>query len=155
MHTHGFPDGLAGKEPACNAGDTGDTVWFLGWEDSLEEEMATHSSILALRIPMDRGAWWATAQWVIKSRTQLSDSAQNCFKFTQYSKFQCMFLFLFQDIFVLIFSILQLGLTSLIARFYWLIFSEILTTPRNLRLWQTNTKGRHRPLAPKGYQQEA
>ena len=155
MHTHGFPDGLAGKEPACNAGDTGDTVWFLGWEDSLEEEMATHSSILALRIPMDRGAWWATAQWVIKSRTQLSDSAQNCFKFTQYSKFQCMFLFLFQDIFVLIFSILQLGQTSLIARFYWLIFSEILTTPRNLRLWQTNTKGRHRPLAPKGYQQEA
>ena len=96
--------------------------------------MATHSSILALRIPMDRRAWWATAQWVIKSRTQLSDSAQNCFKFTQYSKFQCMFLFLFQDIFVLIFSILQLGQTSLIARFYWLIFSEILITPRNLRL---------------------
>ena len=31
----------------------------LGWEDPLEEEMATHSSILAWRIPMDRGAWWA------------------------------------------------------------------------------------------------
>ena len=28
----------------------------LGWEDSLEEDMATHSSILAWRIPMDRGA---------------------------------------------------------------------------------------------------
>ena len=27
---------------------------------SLEKEMATHSSILAWRIPMDRGAWWAT-----------------------------------------------------------------------------------------------
>ena len=32
----------------------------LGWEDPLEEGMATHSSILAWRIPMDRGAWRAT-----------------------------------------------------------------------------------------------
>ena len=32
----------------------------LGWEDPWEKEMATHSSILAWRIPMDRGAWWAT-----------------------------------------------------------------------------------------------
>ena len=32
----------------------------LGWEDPLEEGMATHCSILAWRIPMDRGAWWAT-----------------------------------------------------------------------------------------------
>ena len=31
----------------------------LGWEDPLEEGMATHSSILAWRIPMDRGAWRA------------------------------------------------------------------------------------------------
>ena len=29
----------------------------LGWEDPLEEGMATHSSILAWRIPKDRGAW--------------------------------------------------------------------------------------------------
>ena len=29
----------------------------LGWEDSLEEGMATHSSVLAWRIPKDRGAW--------------------------------------------------------------------------------------------------
>ena len=32
----------------------------LGWEDPLEEGMATHSSILAWRIPMDRGAWRVT-----------------------------------------------------------------------------------------------
>ena len=32
----------------------------LGWEISLEEEMATRSSILAGKNPMDRGAWWAT-----------------------------------------------------------------------------------------------
>ena len=31
----------------------------LGWEDPLEEGMATHSSILAWRIPMDRGVWQA------------------------------------------------------------------------------------------------
>ena len=36
-------------------------VQSLGWEDPLEEGMATHSSILAWRIPMDRGAWRATA----------------------------------------------------------------------------------------------
>ena len=34
-------------------------VRSLGWEDALERGMATHSSILAWRIPMDRGAWWA------------------------------------------------------------------------------------------------
>ena len=32
-------------------------VQSLGWEDRLEEGVATHSSILAWRIPMDRGAW--------------------------------------------------------------------------------------------------
>ena len=35
-------------------------VQSLGWEDPLEEGMATHSSVLAWKIPMDRGAWWAT-----------------------------------------------------------------------------------------------
>ena len=35
-------------------------VQSLGWEDPLEESMATQSSMLAWRIPMDRGAWWAT-----------------------------------------------------------------------------------------------
>ena len=34
-------------------------VRFLGWEDPLEEDMATHSSILVWRIPIDRGAWQA------------------------------------------------------------------------------------------------
>ena len=35
-------------------------VRFLGWEDPLEEGMATHTSILAGRIPMDRGTWCAS-----------------------------------------------------------------------------------------------
>ena len=37
----------------------GTWVQFLGWEDPLEEGMALPSSILAWRIPMDRGAWGA------------------------------------------------------------------------------------------------
>ena len=36
----------------------------LGWEDPLEEGMATHSSLPAWRIPMDRGAWWATVHGI-------------------------------------------------------------------------------------------
>ena len=48
-------------------------VRSLGGEELLEKEMATHSSILTWRIPMDRGAWWATVHGVTKSRTQLSD----------------------------------------------------------------------------------
>ena len=47
-------------------------VWSLGWEDPLEEGMATHASILAWRIPMDRRAWWATVHGVPKSWTWLS-----------------------------------------------------------------------------------
>ena len=52
---------------------------FLGWENPLEEGRATHYSILAWRIPMDRGAWQATGHGVAKSRTrpeQLSTTAQ-------------------------------------------------------------------------------
>ena len=51
-------------------------MWIqsLGWERTLEEGMATHSSILAWRIPwseelgglQSRGAWWATVHGVIK-----------------------------------------------------------------------------------------
>ena len=40
-----------------------------GPEDLLEKGMAIHSSILAWRIPMDGGAWWATVHGVTKSWT--------------------------------------------------------------------------------------
>ena len=43
-------------------------VQSLGWEDPLQEGMATHSSILAWRILMNRGAWWATVHGVVKSQ---------------------------------------------------------------------------------------
>ena len=44
-------------------------VQTLGWEDLLEKEMATHSSILFIvygRILIDRGAWWATVHGFAK-----------------------------------------------------------------------------------------
>ena len=44
-------------------------IQSLGQEDPLEEGMATHSSILAWRIPMDRGAWQATIHGVAKHQT--------------------------------------------------------------------------------------
>ena len=67
----GFPVALVVKNPRTNVGDVGTWVWSWGWEDPLEEEMATHSSILAWKIPMDRGAWWATVHGVAKSQTWL------------------------------------------------------------------------------------
>ena len=42
-------------------------VRSLSWEDALEEGMATHSSILAWRIPRDRGDWHTTVHMVPKS----------------------------------------------------------------------------------------
>ena len=48
-------------------------MWVLsiGWEDLLEEGTATHSSIVAWRVPMDREAWWAVVHRVAKSWAQL------------------------------------------------------------------------------------
>ena len=65
-----FPGDSAVKNPPAKR-----ETWVesLGREDPLEEGMATHSSILGLGNPMDRGAWQATVQGVTKSRKQLSD----------------------------------------------------------------------------------
>ena len=55
----GFPGCSDSKESACNAEDLS-SIPEDPWEDLLEEGMATHSSILAWRIPVDRGIWQAT-----------------------------------------------------------------------------------------------
>ena len=47
-------------------------VQSLNWDDPLEKEAATHYSILAWRIPMDRGAWQAIVHGVKKNPMQLS-----------------------------------------------------------------------------------
>ena len=48
-------------------------VGSLGWKDPLEEGMATHFSILAWRIPKDRGAWQTIVHGAAESQTRLSD----------------------------------------------------------------------------------
>ena len=61
-------------QPVKNQPEMRETwVQSLGWENPLEEGMATHSSILAWRMAMDRGAWQATVHGIAKSRTRLSD----------------------------------------------------------------------------------
>ena len=62
-----FPGGSDGKESACNVGDLG-SIPRLG-RSPMEEGMATHSSILAWRIPKNREAWQATIHGVAKSWT--------------------------------------------------------------------------------------
>ena len=64
----GFPDGSTVKNlPAMQE----NRVLSPNWEDPLEEGVATHSSILAWRITMDRRAWQAAVHRVAWSQTQL------------------------------------------------------------------------------------
>ena len=57
------------KNPPANVGVIRDIGSIPGSEDPLEECTATHSSILAWRIPIDRGAWRATVHGVSKNQT--------------------------------------------------------------------------------------
>ena len=59
------------KNLTASAEDIKDMGSIPGSGRSLEGGMATHSSILAWRIPMDRGAWQAAVHRVAQSRTQL------------------------------------------------------------------------------------
>ena len=67
MPKWGFTDGANGKEPTCQCRRHKETqVWSLGWEDPLEEGMATTPVILPGEFT-DRGAWQATVHRVTKS----------------------------------------------------------------------------------------
>ena len=57
----GFPAGSNGKQSNCNARDLGSVSGLARCPG------ATHSSILAWRITIDRGAWWATVHWIFKN----------------------------------------------------------------------------------------
>ena len=63
----GFPGGSAIKIPPAVQEPQETWVWSRGWEDPLEEELATHSCTLTLEI--HRGAWQATAHRVTQSQT--------------------------------------------------------------------------------------
>ena len=65
-----FPGDSDGNTSACNAGDPG---LIPGLGSPLEKKMATHSSTLAWKNPMDRGAWQATVHGVTTSWTGLSN----------------------------------------------------------------------------------
>ena len=65
----GFPGGSAVKNPSGNAGDVGSIP---GWEDPLEKEMATHSSILARKIPWTERTWQTTVHGVTKETDDLA-----------------------------------------------------------------------------------
>ena len=56
-------------------------VQFLGWEDPLEKETETLSSILAWRIPWRR-AWWAAVYGVAQSRTRLKQLSSSSSRYT-------------------------------------------------------------------------
>ena len=62
----GFPGSSVSKESTAMQETP---AGFLGQEDPLEEGMTTYSSILAWRIPMDKGAWQATVHGVAKNQT--------------------------------------------------------------------------------------
>ena len=61
-----FPGGSAVKNPPAMQESQERQVPSLGHKDPREEDMATLSSILSWRIPMERGAWWATVHRVCK-----------------------------------------------------------------------------------------
>ena len=70
------------KNPLASAGDIRNTGLILGWENALEEGMATHSSILAWRIPWTEepgGAWFIETQ---KSWSQLKQLSMHAHKMT-------------------------------------------------------------------------
>ena len=63
----GFPGSSEGKASARNVGDTGSIP---GWEDPLEKEIATHSSILAWKIP------WTEQPGRLQSMGSQSDTTE-------------------------------------------------------------------------------
>ena len=68
-----FPDGLMVKNPPAGAEDERDMGFIPGWDDPLEEEMATHSSIPAWEIPWTEEPGGLQSIGSQKSQTQLSD----------------------------------------------------------------------------------
>ena len=84
MLIKGFPGGSDNKDSAAMQ-ETG--VRSLGWEDPLEEGMATHSSLLAWRIPWTEEPGGLQSMGVTKSQTLLSAHAHTHAHFNVYTPF--------------------------------------------------------------------
>ena len=73
MKFWGFPRWLSGKESTCNANTQ---VWFLSQEEHLEKEMATHSSVLAWKIPWTEEAGGLQSMGLQRIRHNLASKQQ-------------------------------------------------------------------------------
>ena len=74
-----IPDGTRGKEPICQCRRPKRPGLIPESGDPLEWGMATHFSILAWRISMDKGAWWITVHRGAQSRTQLKQLSMHTY----------------------------------------------------------------------------
>ena len=76
-----LPGGAVVKNPPANVGDARDVGSISGWEDPLEEELATHSSVLAWEIPGERSLLGYSI-WGLKEldMTECELSITACFK---------------------------------------------------------------------------
>ena len=104
-------------------------VQSLGWEDPLEEGMATHSSILAWRISMDREAWWAIVQGLQRVRYEWATKHS----FPLYGTTFYLSHHLLMDIWVSNFWILWIFFEHSCARFlsWTCIFISLVSVPRS------------------------
>ena len=81
---HCFPGSTSGKEPPCQWRRHETQIWSLGWEHFLKKEMATHSSILAWRIPWTEesgglqrvGHDWSDIAWPYSEEAQATWSCR-------------------------------------------------------------------------------
>ena len=78
---HELPGGSAVKNPPAMQM----RAPSLGQGDPPEEGMATHSSITAWRIPMDRGAWRATIHGFAKNLIQLKQLSTHAYSYTWFA----------------------------------------------------------------------
>ena len=85
IHIKSFSGASAGKNLPAMQETQEMQVWSLDWEDTLVKCTATHSSILAKKNPMDRGAWRAKVHWVTKSQTCLKWPRPHCSVMTKSS----------------------------------------------------------------------
>ena len=121
----GPPQCLAVKNPPAMQELQEMWVQSLGQEDPLVENMAAHSSLLAWRIPMDRGAWWATVHRLSESQILLKQFSMHTLAFKRV-KHHSFFFFFCCDI-VAVHGVLQARILEWVA----ITFSRGYSHPRD------------------------